>query len=205
MFFKICYIRYPGSKKPQKSTLVPVLFLLNINDTVDISSTPNISYADDTSILMLIIINKKYHSSLRAEDFNERFCSNKLFRNTDSSWSVKIEIFSAYIEISGMHTDESLNWKHLCEGLETFNKYFLIRNLRSILSTQQLLCMGHMGAISFEKYLFNPEKQLIHYRKLKILTLLSLYVFSKVYIHDISNEFNKVFNSLECSYHIRKL
>lgn len=237
---------------PQGSVLGPVLFLLYTNEIDKVSSTFKfIRYADDTSVL----VSDKQENSLSNICTNTinnlvSWCNtNYLYFNSEKTSVIRFHNYQRHclppkiyidnvalestknIKFLGLTLDANLNWKDHCANLiSKLNSIcFMFRNLRDILSLEQLLILYHSQVVSRLRYgvcfwgvstrapdVFIVQKRILRiiadvpkasscrsiFRDFKILPLLNIFIFEmSVFVYINKQKF--VLNQQMYSYNTR--
>lgn len=230
---------------PQGSVLGPVLFLLYVNEIDSVSSNTHFTmYADDTS---LIISNKtdeilELNCNNLFNNLSEWFFKNSLYFNADKTQVLRFHTSQKHCELLnfninntllsteaptakflGIQLDNNLNWKAQCEAVTSklASITYLFRNIRTVLCTEQLLCLYYAqvesrlrygvcfwGNSTFASYVFIAQKRVLRciagvsythpckdiFKNYKILTLPSLYIF-ELCIYVFKNQTKFILNS----------
>lgn len=147
---------------PQGSILGPVLFLLYMNDIVDLTTSAHFTiYADDTSI----IVSEKNEDFLKIkcntilQNLNEWFRQNRLHFNIDKTLALRfhnrqkmcnnpsllignksIPNDNKSVKFLGLYVDECLTWKVHCENLisKLNSIVYQFRSIKTVLNIDQL-------------------------------------------------------------------
>lgn len=229
---------------PQGSILGPILFIIYVNSLGSCleMSTFMTMYADDTSLIVSaeeenLIENK---SNLVLENLYNWFTSKSLFLNNSKTYymrfhshqnkselNININVADSLVERAqnikflGIHIDENLNFKVHCEKLisKINSTCYLIRNLKYVLTTEQLLTFYHAqinsrlnygvclwGCSTMAHNVFLAQKKVLRclagvsnttscrelFKKFKILTLTSVFILElAVYIYNNKNSYCK--------------
>lgn len=221
---------------PQGSVLAPILFILYVNDMVAAVNKDSLLtlYADDTSILISGKSDETVQSgcSSSLDNLLGWYSQNSLYLNLEKTKYLRFHNYQKQCDtlnltinniklqatenskFLGVHLDSNLSWDCHCSGLVSkLNSLgYLFRNLRGVLSTEQLTPLYYSyvesrlrygirfwGAGVAIKHVLTAQKRVLRcmlglkarescrgsFKALNILTVISLYVYElSAYIYN---------------------